>query len=117
MALQSRLFRGDERLEACLLHDASHVTLGAVGDHVAKIQAALFLLDGSSVARAEWEAKRYGPSTAEAVLAYKRARNIINHAYQTEADNIVGKMTIASLDTGMFIRERTRFIPPTYFQY
>jgi hypothetical protein len=40
----------------------------------------------------------YGHRTAAAVLAYKRARNIVNHKYQTQADNIVGKMTIAAFD-------------------
>lgn len=111
MALQSRLFRGDERLEACLTHDASHVVPGAEGQHVAKIQAALFMLDGRGIAYAELEAKHYGPSTAAAVLAYKRARNIINYSYETQADDIVGKMTIASLDRGMLLREQTHFNP------
>ena len=37
-------------------------------------------------------------ATAAAVVAYKRTRKIINYKYQTEADDIVGKMTIAALD-------------------
>lgn len=37
MALVSNLFRGDKKLEACLVNDAAHVTLGARGEHVAKI--------------------------------------------------------------------------------
>jgi hypothetical protein len=41
----------------------------------------------------------YGPATAAAVLAYKQKRDIVNRSYQTEADNIVGKMTMASLDS------------------
>ena len=32
------------------------------------------------------------------MLAYKQVRQIINRAYQTQADNVVGKMTIARLD-------------------
>ena len=36
--------------------------------------------------------------TQQAVLNYKRARSIINYAYQTQADAIVGNMTIAALD-------------------
>jgi hypothetical protein len=40
----------------------------------------------------------YGPATANAVLRYKRKRDIVNRSYQTSADNVVGKMTIASLD-------------------
>ena len=35
------------------------------------------------------------------MLAYKAARGIINRAYQTVPDNIVGKMTITSLDNDM----------------
>jgi hypothetical protein len=50
--------------------------------------------------------KRYGPSTAAAVLKFKQKRNIVNRAYQTQADNIVGKMTIAALDNEMLQRER-----------
>src|SRR5262249_23232676 len=35
------------------------------------------------------------------VLAYKQKRNIVNRSYQTQADNIVGKMTMAALDLEM----------------
>ena len=35
---------------------------------------------------------------ADAVLQFKVARDIVNRSYQTKADNIVGKMTIAALD-------------------
>ncbi len=38
MGLQSKLFKGNPKLEACLLYDPAHVTEGAVGDHVSKIQ-------------------------------------------------------------------------------
>jgi hypothetical protein len=96
MPLQSDLFKGDQRLEACLHFDASHVTPGSAGEFVTKIQKALFILDGAGIDPAEQGA--YGPSTANAVLAYKKKRKIINYSYQTQADNIVGKMTIASLD-------------------
>ncbi len=41
-----------------------------------------------------------------AVLAYKKARNIINAAYQVQADDIVGKMTIKSLDDEMLALQR-----------
>src|SRR5262245_19627767 len=98
MSLQSKLYKGDARLEACLIHDSAHIMLGATGDHVWKIQMALILLDGLHIDSGELAAKRYGPSTAAAVLAFKRARNIINRSYQTQADDIVGKMTIAALD-------------------
>jgi len=105
MGLVSKFFKGDSKLEACLVNDAAHVTEGATGDHVRKIQTALFVLDGATIKNAELDAKLYGPSTAAAVLVYKRKRQIINYSYQTQADNIVGKMTIASLDKEMFQHE------------
>jgi len=100
MGLQSSLFRGDPTLEACAVSDPAHIMLGAVGDHVSKIQTALIRLDSATIDPGELAAKRYGPSTAAAVLAYKKnpRRNIINRSYQTQADNIVGRMTIAALD-------------------
>lgn len=105
MPLQSNLFENDSALNACLVSDAAHVTLGAVGPHVAKIQAALTDLDGLSINSGELAAKRYGPSTASAVLAFKQKRKIINRAYQSEADNIVGKMTIAALDKELLAKQ------------
>jgi hypothetical protein len=105
MALQSRLFRGDNALESCLVKDAAHIVEGARGSHVNKIQRALVLLDGALIDGNEILAELYGRSTANAVLAYKRKRRIINPAYQNTADNIVGRMTIASLDKEMAIGE------------
>ena len=104
MALQSKLFRGDRRLEACLTDNASHITPGAVGDHVTKIQTALTLLGEPHIAASEITTKTYGPYTAAAVLAYKTKRNIVNRSYQTHADNIVGKMTIDALDRELLQR-------------
>jgi hypothetical protein len=105
MALRSKLFANDRALEACATQDSAHVTTGAVGSHVAKIQTALRLLDGAQIDGAELSGKRYGRSTAAAVLAYKTKRGIINRAYQSKPDDIVGKMTIAALDQEMFARE------------
>ena len=98
MALLSKLFKGDSALEACLVTDAGHVVKGAKGSHVEKIQRALVRLDGALIALSEVTGNTYGETTANAVLAYKRKRNIINFTYQASADNIVGKMTIAALD-------------------
>jgi len=105
MALQSQLFRGDGALNACLVSDPAHLTPGTRGPHVVKVQHALVLLDGAQIANDEIAAGNYGRSTAAAVLAYKKQRQIINFAYQTTADNIVGKMTIASLDKEMALAE------------
>ena len=101
MTLQSKLLRGDPKLEACLLNDAAHVLQGAHGEHVSKLQQALNALGDQEISPHEIASKTYGPSTASAVLSYKKKRNIINFSYPTLADNIVGKMTIASLDKEM----------------
>jgi hypothetical protein len=115
MALQSALFVDDDELQACFIHDRAHVTLGAVGGHVTKIHSALTVIDNASIDLAELKEGRYGPSTAAAVLAYKRKRQIVNHSYQSQADDIVGKMTIASLDREMRVIEhweQARAFPP-----
>jgi hypothetical protein len=106
--LQSKLFKGDRALEACAVNDAAHITPGATGDHVSKVQSALIQLDHLSIVDLETTAKNYGTSTAAAVLAYKRKRSIINRTYQTQPDNIVGKMTIASLDSELLTLESRR---------
>lgn len=111
MALTSKLFKGDPAFESCLVRDSAHVVPGAQGPHVNKIHTALLALDSYSVSADELAAGRYGPSTAAGVLAYKRKRNIVNRSYQTTADNIVGKMTIASMDREMF-RHELNVVPP-----
>jgi hypothetical protein len=94
-----------------LTQDAAHITKNARGDHVSKIHTALYVLDKISVAADELRTQTYGPSTAEAVLAYKQRRRIINYSYQTQADNIVGKMTIDRMDREMVISESLQPIP------
>jgi hypothetical protein len=103
MALRSRLFSGSKELQACLTNDAAHVVPGARGGHVALIQSALVRLRFLDADAAHSEARFYGPRTTAAVLAYKREFKIINRNYQSTADNIVGKMTIASLDHGILV--------------
>jgi hypothetical protein len=107
MPLTSRTLSGDQRLEACLVQDSAHLTPGVQGEFVAKVQAALIFLDELSIDEGEIESQTYGPSTANAVLSYKTARNIVNRAYQSSPDNIVGKMTIKSLDDEMRIAENS----------
>ncbi len=103
MALQSQLLRNDSKLEAAAVSDPAHIVPGARGEHVRKIQLALIQLDGAAIAADG----SYGPGTAAAVLAYKRKRNIVNRAYQTQADNIVGKMTIDRLDQELLASEQS----------
>jgi hypothetical protein len=98
MPLQSPQFAGDARLNAALVDDASHVTLGSVGPHVLKIQLALEVLEQIELPSEEKDSFRYGPATADAVLHYKGIRRIINFAIQQSADNIVGKRTIKAMD-------------------
>ena len=95
MALKSNLFRGDAKLEAAAASHPAHIEPGARGDHVRKIQLALNQLDSAGLD----PDGIYGRGTADAVLAYKQRRDIINRSYQTQADNIVGMMTVAALDT------------------
>lgn len=101
MALRSRLFHGDDRLEACAISDPAHLTPGSSGRSVGKVQRALTITDGAVIEAREMRAETYGPSTTAAVLSYKQARNIINKAYEQTVDPIVGKMTIKSLDDEM----------------
>jgi len=112
MPLKSRTFAGNPRLEACLVQDSAHLTLGVQGDFVAKVQAALFYIDGLRIAEDELATQSYGPSTAAAVLDYKKRRQIINRTYQQQADNIVGKMTIKSLDNEMLLAENSPDLQP-----
>ena len=101
MGLQSKLFRGDAKLEAAAISDPAHITLGARGPHVGKIQQALIELDDATLT----VDSIYGPATAAAVKAYKRARNIIDRRRQTQADDIVGIMTMNALDSEMLAAE------------
>lgn len=106
MALQSRLFAGDPKLEAAALFDPAHILPGSRGPHVGKIQIALNHLDNSRIAAQELEATLYGKSTADAVLNFKKKRAVINFGYQSSADNIVGKMTMAALDREVAAAEK-----------
>ena len=73
-------------------------------DRISRKLVALMLLDSASIATSELAADSYGATTAGAVLAYKRKRNIITLSYQSTADKIVGRMTIASLDSEIAAR-------------
>jgi hypothetical protein len=106
MVLTSQLFKNSAALQACAVKDAAHVTRGAHGDHDSRIQFALSALDGLKIDHTELDTSFYGRSTAAAVLRYKKKRQIINHTYQSTVDDIVGKMTIASLDKEMRLREQ-----------
>ena len=77
MGLKSQLFAGDPKLEAAAVSDPAHILPGAAGPHVHKIQAALRLLDVADIVDDELRRTFYGPSTADAVLAYKRKRDIV----------------------------------------
>jgi peptidoglycan hydrolase-like protein with peptidoglycan-binding domain len=104
MPLKSKLLSGDPQLEACLVSDPAHVTPGSRGDHVARIQLALNQLDDAELAFDGI----YGLATAQAVTDYKNdpSRRILQSSQKT-ADNIVGKRTIASLDSEMLAAEQT----------
>ena len=99
MSLQSKLFRGDSKLEAAAVSDPAHILQGATGPHVGKIQQALIQLDGAAIA----QNSIYDQSTAAAVRAFKEKRQILN--FQGKIDDIVGKKTIAALDREMLAKE------------
>jgi len=101
MGLQSKLFRGDAKLEAAAISDPAHIALGARGPHVGKIQQALIELDEATLS----QDSIYGPATAAAVKAYKQARNLVDRRRQSQADDIVGIMTMAALDSEMLAKE------------
>jgi hypothetical protein len=103
MPLVSRLFSDNSSLQACLVHDSAHLTPGSKGTPVELIQAALIRLRFLEPNDGLAEAGKYGPLTAAAVLTYKQTFNVINRSYQSVADNIVGRMTIALLDAHMCI--------------
>ena|ERR1039457_1701413 len=102
MSLKSRLFSGNADLEACLINDSAHLTPGSSGEHVRLVQRALVYLGEKAISGHEYRQGLYGPTTTAAVLRYKQQRRIINFSYQTQADNIVGKMTIQRLDDEIF---------------
>ena len=103
--LKSELFQGDKRLMKTLVSDPHHVVPGDRGEFVSKIQNAVLVLEGGRISAGELQDQRYGPDTARLVLAYKTRRKIINTAYQKTADDIVGKLTIQSLDAEMLAFE------------
>ncbi|GAB4041622.1 peptidoglycan-binding domain-containing protein [Spirosoma jeollabukense] len=115
MANTSTWFKGNARLDQCLVSDPAHVQKGDRGDYVTLIQGALMALDTAIISVDEQSQKLYGPSTAQAVLTYKRKRQIINPSYQTQADDIVGRMTMLALDTEMGAFERRQFHPVLAF--
>jgi len=98
MSINSALFANDAALNAALDHDSAHIVPGSTGAHVLKIQLALEQLERIEIPSDEKDTFTYGPATADAVLHYKSIRRIINLTIQQEADNIVGKRTIRSMD-------------------
>jgi peptidoglycan hydrolase-like protein with peptidoglycan-binding domain len=102
MPLQSKLFAEDPLLERAATVDSAHIKLGASGSHVRKIQLALNVLCEASLP----VDGQYGVATAKAVLEFKKKRGIINKAYQSVPDNIVGKMTIAAMDAALAEEEQ-----------
>lgn len=108
MPLRSEFFRSDVRLEGAASRDSAPVLPGTSGPHVEKIQLALMLLDDARIAPAELEADAYGPTTAAAVLAYKRRRGLGHECYRTMPDSVVGRTTLAALDREMTGRQAVR---------
>lgn len=112
-----------DRLNRCGADDAYHIEQGQSGRHVGAIQQALrtFRSRANSVkvlapllalnppmprvSDDEFDAGFYGETTRAAVAAYKRAFDI-RRSGQAVADDIVGIMTIDSMDDHMLAIER-----------
>lgn len=103
--LVSRLLSSNSRLQRCAVEHPSHVQRGDSGPHVRLIQIALMVLDNADIDAGEASASTFGPSTEQAVLAYKTTRRIINLSYQTKPDAVVGIMTIRALDAEIALHE------------
>lgn len=115
MALESKIFTipPDQKLKDCAENPSGHIsqTANNQGGHVSRIQTALRLLAQTEPNLAvftnkpefnkDFADRKYGKGTADAVLNYKIGRVIIDRSRQTQADNIVGKMTIDWLDNEM----------------
>lgn len=112
MPLTSTAFKGDPKLEACALSDPAHIYQGMRGPEVAKIQDALKQTDGAVIDAGELATQTYGPSTANAVLNFKKnsKRSIKN--YKGQFDDIVGKKTITALDAELFAKEHGGGVTP-----
>ncbi|MFO1163027.1 MAG: hypothetical protein U1E60_29615 [Reyranellaceae bacterium] len=78
-----------------------HIVPGSSGDHVSKIQEALFQITSANIDADELGKSLYGTSTASAVANFKRTRKppILN--YKNEIDDIVGIKTMQALDQEM----------------
>lgn len=74
MALASKLFGGDAKLEGYQANDSAHLTLGQKGEHVAKVQLAIRVLGQLTIDRTELLSETYSLSTARNVLAFKTIR-------------------------------------------
>ena len=79
MALQSELFRDDTSLQACLVKDSAHIVKGARGQHVAKIQTALGIIEGALIDSDELSASFYGPATSPDALRANATRLSVRH--------------------------------------
>jgi len=101
MALKSRLFRGDPKLERAAIADSAHIVPGDRGPHVGKIQNALIKVDRAAIQ----PDLAFGPATAAAVRAFKQKRQILN--FEGRIDDIVGIKTTAALDREMLAQEST----------
>ncbi len=101
MTLKSKMFSGDQKLEAAAVSNPAHILRGAIGPHVGKIQRALIEIDDLKIAKDERVRQFFGASTETATLSFKKKRKIINKSYQNEVDPIVGIMTMAELDREM----------------
>jgi len=97
LPLVSKLFRRDPVLESILVESR----FGDFGRHIGKVQTALFILEGVSVDSKELGMEEYGPSTVDAILAYKRKHRILSAASHSEEGEYFSRFTVVALDAEM----------------
>src|SRR5271169_1682823 len=116
MPVQSKLFTSDpqvrDRLNKALVSDPDHIVPGAVGDHVSKIQTALSILGKVAINSNEVDQELYGPTTADAVQAFKASCKPPLLNFKNSLDNITGKKTTRELDRQMQEFEKNNPAPP-----
>ena len=99
MALQSQLFRGDSKLEAAAVSDPAHIFQARVGRTSARSRRRCSSWMARSSPKMELWSRHRGSGRA-----FKQKRQILNT--QGKIDNIVGKKTMAALDSEMLALER-----------
>jgi hypothetical protein len=91
----------DQRLLDAANLDPKHIVPGSSGDHVGKIQGALFAITSANINSDELGKAQYGRDTASAIADFKRTRTPPLVNYAGAIDNVTGIKTMQALDQEM----------------